>query len=432
MGFLIMTFLMLKRFGLFVFSLIALFNVDQIWAQARVKLIIESWRNDDLKIWRDTILPAFAKKHPEIEIVFSPTAPTEYNAVLDAKLKAGTAGDLLTCRPFDKSLDIYKAGQLVALNDLPGMEHFSELAKAAWSTDDGKTTFAVPMASVIHGFLYNKAIFKELGLSVPTTEQEFLAVLEKVKKDGKYIPLVMGTKDQWESATMGYQNIGPTLWDGETGRKALIRGAAQYNQGGFLAAFEALAKWKPYLPPGYEALAYPDSQNLFVQERGAIYPAGSWDIGVLRQMNPKLDLGAFAPYTFEGKNAPVIDDHPDIAMGINAASKNKEAARTFLAWVASEEFAQVYANALPGFFPLADVKYSLSDPVAQEFASWRTKWPTSFRCSYQILSRNANPNNENDLWNVCAQILNGSMTPQQAADFVQKDLTSWYKPPEKF
>ena len=74
------------------------------------------------------------------------------------------------------------------------MENFSEVAKAAWSTDDGKTTFAVPMASVIHGFFYNKAIFKELGLSVPGTEKEFLAVLEKIKANGKYIPLVMGPR----------------------------------------------------------------------------------------------------------------------------------------------------------------------------------------------------------------------------------------------
>src|SRR6201987_6338601 len=156
------------------------------------------------------------KEHPDIALVFSPTAPTEYNAVLDAKLKAGTAGDLIACRPFDKSLEIFKAGQLVALNDLPGMTNFSDVAKAAWSTDDGKTTFAVPMASVIHGFLYNKKIFTELGLTVPKTEQEFLGVLDKIKKKGKYIPLVIGTKDQWESATMGYQNIGPTLWGGET------------------------------------------------------------------------------------------------------------------------------------------------------------------------------------------------------------------------
>lgn len=409
-------------------GLLALTAFGNNSAQGKVQLVVESWRNDDLKIWRNTIIPAFTKKHPDIEIVFSPNPPTEYNAVLDAKLKAGTAGDLIACRPFDKSLDVFNTGQIVALNDLPGIENFSKFALAAWSTDDGKTSFAVPMASVIHGFLYNKAIFKELGLSVPKTEEEFLAILDKIKKSGKYIPLVMGTKDQWESATMGYQNIGPTLWDGETGRKGLIDGTAQYNKGGFLATFEALAKWKPYLPPGYQALAYPDSQNLFAQGRGAIYPAGSWDIGVFRQMNPKLELGAFKPYAFNGKTEVVVDDHPDIALGLNAASKNKEAARTFLAWVATPEFAELYSNALPGFFSLANGDFNLNDPVAQEFASWRKQGPTSFRCSYQILSRNANPNNENDLWNACAQVLNGTFTPQQAADFVQKDLASWYKP----
>lgn len=418
---------MKKYLGILLLGLVAL---SPALAQNKVKLTIESWRNDDLKIWQETILPAFMKKYPNIEVVFAPSAPTEYNAVLDTKLKAGTAGDLITCRPFDKSLELFNAKHLESLNNLPGMNNFSEVAKAAWSTDDGKTTFCVPMASVIHGFLYNKAIFRELGLSEPKTEAEFLATLQKIQASGKYSPLVMGTKDQWESATMGYQNIGPTLWKGEVGRKGLIAGTQQYNKGGFLQAFEALAKWRPFLPRGYQALAYPDAQNLFAQGRGAIYPAGSWDIGTFRQMNPKLELGAFKPYTFPNLGATqcVINDHPDIAIGLNAASKNKEAARTFLSWVASDEFAQLYANALPGFFPLANVSYTVSDPVAQTFLSWRKECQASFRTAYQILSRNANPNNENDLWNASAQVLNGTMTPQQAADFVQSRLASWYGP----
>lgn len=418
---------MKKYLGILLLGLVAL---SPALAQNKVKLTIESWRNDDLKIWQETILPAFMKKYPNIEVVFAPSAPTEYNAVLDTKLKAGTAGDLITCRPFDKSLELFNAKHLESLNNLPGMNNFSEVAKAAWSTDDGKTTFCVPMASVIHGFLYNKAIFRELGLSEPKTEDEFLATLQKIQASGKYSPLVMGTKDQWESATMGYQNIGPTLWKGEVGRKGLIAGTQQYNKGGFLQAFEALAKWRPFLPRGYQALAYPDAQNLFAQGRGAIYPAGSWDIGTFRQMNPKLELGAFKPYTFPNLGATqcVINDHPDIAIGLNAASKNKEAARTFLSWVASDEFAQLYANALPGFFPLANVSYTVSDPVAQTFLSWRKECQASFRTAYQILSRNANPNNENDLWNASAQVLNGTMTPKQAADFVQSRLASWYGP----
>ena len=47
-------------------------------------LVIESWRNDDAAIWKDQIIPAFQKSHPGINVTFSPTAPKEYNAALNA------------------------------------------------------------------------------------------------------------------------------------------------------------------------------------------------------------------------------------------------------------------------------------------------------------------------------------------------------------
>ena len=56
--------------------------------------------------------------------------------------------------------------------------------------------------------------------------------------------------------------------------------------------------------------------------------------------------------------------------------------------MASDAFAALYANALPGFFPLANVKYTVTDPVAQQFLQWRSQCGKSFRSSYQILSRN--------------------------------------------
>jgi raffinose/stachyose/melibiose transport system substrate-binding protein len=191
------------------------------------KLTIESWRNDDATIWKEKIIPAFQAKHPDIQVEFNPTAPKEYNAALNARLEGGTAGDIITCRPFDASLELFNKGHLAALNDLPSMANFSDVAKSAWTTDDGKSTFCMPMASVIHGFIYNKDIFKELGLGEPKTEEEFLAVLEKIKANGSYTPLVMGTNDQWEAATMGFQNIGPNYWKGEDGRKKLIEGSGK-------------------------------------------------------------------------------------------------------------------------------------------------------------------------------------------------------------
>ncbi len=302
------------------------------------ELVIESWRNDDLTLWQDKIIPAFEAAHPGITITFSPSAPAEYNAVLNSKLDAGTAGDLITCRPFDASLALYDAGHLADLNDLEGMENFSDVAKSAWQTDDGSATFCVPMASVIHGFIYNKDAFAELGLEVPQTEAEFFAVLDKIKEDGTYIPMAMGTNDQWEAATMGFQNIGPNYWKGEEGRLALIAGEQKLTDEPWVAPYRTLAKWGDYLGDGYEAQTYPDSQNLFTLGRAAIYPAGSWDISGFNNL-ADFEMGAFKPPVQNAGDTCYISDHTDIAIGMNAATEHPEAAQTFLTWVASEEFA---------------------------------------------------------------------------------------------
>ncbi|MDP9138223.1 MAG: ABC transporter substrate-binding protein, partial [Pseudomonadota bacterium] len=236
-------------------------------------LKIESWRNDDADIWKNKIIPAFNAKYPDIQVEFAPTPPKDYNASLNARLEGGTAGDLITCRPFDASLDLFNKGHLAALNDLKGMEGFSEVARSAWTTDDGKSTFCVPMGSVIHGFIYNKEAFEKLGLTEPKTEEEFFAALEKIKADGTYIPLGMGTADQWEAATMGFQNIGPNYWKGEEGRAKLIKGEAKLTDAEYVNVWKALAKWAPYMGDGFKAQTYPDSQNLFTLGKAAIYPA---------------------------------------------------------------------------------------------------------------------------------------------------------------
>jgi raffinose/stachyose/melibiose transport system substrate-binding protein len=411
--------------ALLVICIMMLMVVGIANAQDTVTLTIESWRNDDLTIWEDTILPVFEAQYPNIDVVFAPTAPTEYNAALNAKLEGGTAGDLITCRPFDVSLGLFQNGYLASLNDLAGMENFGDVAKSAWITDDGSDVFCVPMASVIHGFIYNADMFAENGWEVPATESEFMALLESISAAGE-TPLVMGTADQWESATMGYQNIGPNYWMGEEGRLGLIDGSAKYNEGGFLQAFEALAAWQPYLPDGYEAQKYPDSQNMFSLGLGAIYPAGSWDISTF---NAQADfaMGAFKPPVPDGQETCYISDHTDIAMGMNANTPNAEAAMTFLSWMATEEFANLYSNALPGFFSLGNFPITLEDPLAQEFVSWRQECQSTIRSAYQILSR-GEPNNETDLWAASAAVLNGTMSAQEAADMVQSGLERWYAP----
>lgn len=391
-----------------------------------VTLTIESWRNDDLLLWQDVIIPAFEANNPGIHVEFTPSAPAEYNAVLNSKLEAGSAGDLITCRPFDASLALYEAGHLADLSDLDAMSNFSSVAQSAWQTDDGSATFCVPMASVIHGFIYNADAFAELGLEEPTTVDEFFAVLDAIEEDGGYIPMAMGVNDQWEAATMGYNNIGPNYWRGEEGRLALIAGEQSLTDEAWVAPYRQLARWGQYLGRGFEAQTYPDSQNLFTLGRAAIYPAGSWEI---TGFNAQADfaMGAFAPPVQNAGDECYISDHTDIAIGLNPASPNAEAARTFLEWVGSEEFATIYANALPGFFSLSNFDVAMEDPLAQEFVSWRGECNSTIRSTYQILSRGT-PNLENDTWNASAQVIRGAETPEEAGARLQAGLASWYEP----
>jgi len=391
-----------------------------------VTLTIESWRNDDLAIWQDKIIPAFEAANPGIKLNFRPSAPAEYNAVLNSKLDAGSAGDIITCRPFDASLALFEAGHLADISGIDGMANFSPVAKSGWSTDDASVQFCVPMASVIHGFIYNADAFAELGIEEPATEAEFFAALETIKNDGSYIPMAMGTNDQWEAATMGYNNIGPNYWKGEEGRLALLAGDQKLTDEAWVAPYRQLAKWGEYLGDGFEAQTYPDSQNIFTLGRAAVYPTGSWEISGFNGL-ADFEMGAFYPPVQNAGDTCYISDHTDIGIGMNAATPNAEAATVFLNWVGSSEFATIFANALPGFFPLSDAPVTLEDPLAQEFISWRGECESTIRSTYQVLSRGT-PNLENDTWNASVAVIKGEESPEDAGARLQAGLASWYEP----
>jgi raffinose/stachyose/melibiose transport system substrate-binding protein len=391
-------------------------------------LVIESWRVDDKTLWEKVLIPAFEKNHPGIDVKFAPTAPTEYDSSLAARLAGGTAGDLIACRPFDVSLSLYKKGHLEKLDGKAGMQNFAPTATVAWQTDDGKDTFCMPVASVIHGFLYNKKIFKKVNVQPPKTVDEFFALLEVLKKAG-VTPLALGTADQWESSQMVYTNIGPNFWRGEEGRKALIAGKAKLTDAPFVEALQFEQRMGGYLGRGASAQTYGDSQNQFALGRAAIYPTGSWDISYFSQ-TPGLELGAFAPPVRKAGDACFISDHMDIGIGINKKSRNKDDAFKFLAWVGSQEFADIYTNRVTGFFSLSNHLISVRDPVAKQMAEWRNSCASTIRFNAQVLNR-GQPSMESELWNINSQVLNGKLAPKDAAARLQNGFAKWYKPQQK-
>jgi raffinose/stachyose/melibiose transport system substrate-binding protein len=122
-----------------------------------------------------------------------------------------------------------------------------------------------------------------------------------------------------------------------------------------------------------------------------------------------------------------ISDHTDIGMGINSKSKNTADAEKFLTWLASREFADLYANKVTGFFPLSKHTIELKDPVAREMLGWRQTCKSTIRLNAQIMSRGT-PSMENELWTVNSQVMNGKLEPKAAAQRIQTGFEKWYRP----
>lgn len=411
---------MLKLFGL----LCGLFcSVSAV----ATELVMETWRIDDAKIWNEKILPRFHQRYPDITVRLTPVSSATYDQELVQRLKEGKAGDLITCRPYDQSLQLFKAGYLRELTEVPGMENFPRFAQSAWQTDTGAQTFCLPVASVIQGFYFNADIFKELGLTPPKTREQFFAVLDKVQSDGRYLPLALAAHDNWVVSELGYQNIGPNYWHGEDGRLALIEGKAKFTDPQYVGVFEELSRWKPYLGSAPAEMTEAGAVEAFASGKAAMIVAGSWAIS---QFTGKVNFGAFPPPVVNEGDPCFFTDHTDMGIAINAASKNQAAAQTLVEWMTTAEFAELFSNAVPGFFSLSNHFFELKNPVASTMMGWRDSCDSTIRVSAQFLSR-GEPSLTAELNQLSQAVVLGTQTPMQAAEQLQKGLEGWYEPQKK-
>ena len=249
------------------------------------------------------------------------------------------------------------------------MENFCDVAKSAWKTDDGKTTFCVPMASVIHGFIYNKDIFNKLGLSRPRPRTSSSPCSTRSRRTAN-TAAGDGHRRPVGSRHHGLPEHRPQLLEGRGRPQGADRRHGQkFTDPPYVDIWTELASWALY-GHGYQAQTYPDSQNLFTLGKAAIYPGGLVGHLDLPQAG-RFEMGAFAPPRAKAGDTCYISDHTDIAMGMNAARPRTRRTPKSSSTGRSQEFADLYTNALPGFFSLSNAKVDGQGPGGPEFVGWR-------------------------------------------------------------
>jgi raffinose/stachyose/melibiose transport system substrate-binding protein len=222
------------------------------------------------------------------------------------------------------------------------------------ATYPGRTS-VIPYSLMAAAVLYNREIFAQQGLTVPTTWDELTAVCDALTTAG--ITPIYGTfKDPWTIAQGPFDySVGGTV-DTTTFFNRLKKQGTEVGPGSpvsfskqFLEPVEQMQKLVTYSQDDAASRGYGDGNLAFAKGEAAMYLQGPWAIGEIAKSNPDLDVGAFPlPMTADPTDRKVRVNI-DLALWIPEGSRKKAAAREFLSFLMQPDVIDAYNAHALGF-----------------------------------------------------------------------------------
>lgn len=310
---------------------------DSKGSKVTLELAISKSSQDSAFIQQD-ILDEFEKQtNVRVNLQLIPAEQT--TTVLQTKLAV------------DETPDIIQYNLASAVTDLNLERNFEILDNEPWasrivnkdvlSSGGHLYSFHVSQDTGMQGVVYNKQIFEDLGLSIPTNYEEFLAICEKIKASG-ITPVFMPYKDAWAAniwpaaafADFAAKND-PTFFDDLNSNKKKWSDIPEFKT--FLEQqYEVYTKG--YTNTDVLSDSYDMAVGKFLNKEVAMMFMGDWLIEGVAEQDPSMELGVFP-----------IPSSQDASLGasplggqlfIPKKSKHLEEAKQFLDFIASKEVAQ--------------------------------------------------------------------------------------------
>ena len=391
-----------------------------------VTLKVWSWRTEDVEAY-NKIFDVFEAEHPEITVEFEAFQNTEYNQILTTGLAGSDGPDVPMVRAYGQLQPNIEAGQLEPIDgEVDGLDDIApSVIAGAKGKADGKT-YAVPLATQTLQMFYNKAIFEEQGLEVPTTWSEFIEVNEKLLAAG-VTPMALGAKDDWILPIFS-DIIGSARYGGSEFEEKVLSGETDFNDPDYVASLQLVADMQKYLTPDVVGVSYTDSQIQFTSGQAAQFPGGSFEIATFHNQAPDLEFGSYQVPVPDGAvlDAPVSPAYADGNFAVNSKSENKEAAFELLNWLATPEFGQLVADELNQFSAIPGVEYE--DEVMKE--AWANA--EAGQAPYLLLVdfRYGEPLGTAVLGAEVQKMFLGQTDAAAAAAALQTGISQWFTPGE--
>lgn len=389
-----------------------------------VTLSVWSWRTEDIEQY-NRIFDVYEEANPGVKIEFEAFLNTEYNQLLTTGLSGSDGPDVAMVRSYGGMQGWVSAGQLVAIDDkVKGLDAIEPAVLAgATGHEDGKI-YAVPFATQTMQMFYNKTMFDELGLEEPTTWDEFIALNEALLAEG-ITPMALGAKDSWV-LPMFADIIGAGRYGATDFEQAVLSGEKNFTDPDYVASLQLVSDMQKYLSPDVVGVGYTDGQIQFTSGMAAQYPGGTYELTTFKGQAPDMELGIYqVPLPPQAvASAPVTPAYADGGFAVNTASKHQEESIKLLNWIASSEFAQLFADELSMFSPIPGASYS--DPLLSEMWDLYTESPASYLLLVNF--RYGEPQGTAVLGEGIQELFLGQIDAAGLAEKLQTGIDQWFVP----
>ncbi|MDE2638861.1 MAG: extracellular solute-binding protein [Chloroflexota bacterium] len=420
-------FLMQKQ-RLFLVLLVALlagaFALGPSMAQDATDILI--WSLGYSGDYNDTLVERFNEAHDDVQVVYEDVLTgtfTENNQKVRIALENEAGPHVLG------GVDV--GANLRALVSTGQVRDLTEYYRASGLIDripplllsqvtvDGRI-YAIPQNMESVGIFYNKDVFAELELEVPTEWAEYIDVLEAVK-DAGYYGYTMGLAGGWPSALMAsmfmYSSAGSEYID-------VLSGTQPWtdcdNCLDGMNAFYGMVE-NGYANPEPLGIDYDQSLDLFYQQITVMVLNGPWFIDASVSADPDFEIGFFY--------LPAVNPNTDIkTLGgiggsiIIAEYADVDAAFKVVDWLTTEEVA---VQALRESFVLPAFSIEVPediDPLTYQIASETAAnvdkigfWPVTY----------LPPKVFGDMNQIVQGMIGGMLTPEELLSEMQETHSAY-------
>ena len=297
--------------------------------------IISDMSNPAPRAVMEGLAKEFGEKHPDLninlEIVDREAWKTQIRNALTANAPdvvnwyaANRMGPYVNAGLFEDISDMYETG------DLPGLD-----AVKGAMTLDGKQ-WGVPYTYYQWGVYYREDMFKELGLTEPTTFEEELANCQKIVDSGKKC-YAIGTKFLWTAGGwFDYLNMRTNGFDFHM---QLARGEVEWTDA---RVRETFANWRKIIDMGgyiddHQSYSWQEALKFMTDGEAASYLIGNFAVAPMRDAGLSDDQIDFYQFPLIDASLPQGEDAPTDTFHIPANASNKDNARAFLQFVTSAD-----------------------------------------------------------------------------------------------